>query len=117
MKYTKYSLETKVQIVIDFIKLTEKIPVAKFCRQYNISPNTFSHWLVKYDEKTLTVDLRIHNHRPSLITDIFKQRIDETMAVSGLQSISRIRATMIEQFPYSLSTYYRIIHMMDYTYR
>ena len=60
MKYTKYSLETKVQIVIDFIKLTEKIPVAKFCKQYNISPNTFSHWLVKYDEQTLTVDLRIH---------------------------------------------------------
>ena len=27
----------------------------------------------------LTVDLPIHNHRPSLITDIFKHRTDETI--------------------------------------
>ena len=75
------------------------------------------HWLKKYNEKTLTVDLRIHNHRPSLITDIFKTRIDETMKVNGLKSILQIRATLIEEFPYSLSKYYRIVHLMNYTYK
>jgi len=117
MKYKQYSLEFKIQVLIHYFKLTEKTSVAKFCRQYNISPNTFSHWLVKYEEKTITVDLRIHNHRPSFITDIFKQRIDETMAINGLKSISRIRANLIEEFPYSLSTYYKIVHFMDYTYK
>jgi len=117
MKYIEYSLESKVQTIIDYLQLTEKISLNKFSRDHSVHPNTFRYWLKKYNEKTLTVDLRENNHRPSLITDTFKNCIDETMAVNGLQSILRIRATLVEQFPYSLSTYYKIVHLMDYTYK
>ena len=65
--------------------------------------------------KYLTFSVRKHNHRPSFISDIFKHKIDETVNEDGLQSISRIRGTLFDEFPYSLSTYYRMVHLMDYT--
>ena len=117
MNSKEYSLEFKVQTVIAYLQLTEKISQSKFCKDHSVDNNTFRYWLKKYNEKTLTVDLRENNHRPSLITDTFKNCIDETMSVNGLQCISRIRATLIEQFPFSLSTYYKIVHMMNYTYK
>ena len=116
MKYVQYSLETKVQTIIKYLQLTKKISLRKFCEQHMVKINTFKNWIKKYQENTLTIDLRKNNHRPSLITDTFKQRIDETMAGNELQSISRNRASLIEEIPYSLSTYYRIVHLMDYTY-
>ena len=82
-----------------------------------ISTNTFKYWIKKYYNQTLTIDLRKYNHRPSFISDIFKHRIDETVNDDGLQSISRIRGTLFEEFPYSLSTYYRMVHLMEYTYK
>ena len=117
MKYAQYSLEFKVQTVINYLQLTEKISLRKFCREHSVSINTFKNWLKKYKEETLTIDLRKYNHRPYVITESFKEAIDEMMKTNGLLSILRIRANMIADFPYSLSTYYSVIHQMNFTYK
>ena len=117
MKYAQYSLEFKVQTVINYLQLTEKISLRKFCREHSVSINTFKNWLKKYKEETLTIDLRKYKHRPYVITESFKKAIDEMMKTNGLLSILRIRANMIADFPYSLSTYYSVIHQMNFTYK
>ena len=68
MKYVQYSLETKVQTIIKYLQLTKKISLRKFCEQHMVKINTFKNWIKKYQENTLTIDLRKNNHRPSLIT-------------------------------------------------
>ena len=84
-------------MVFDYLQLTKKISLNKFCQERSVSPTTFKHWLIKYKENTLTIDLRTNNHRPTLITDSFKNCIDETMSMNGLQSIARIRAKLVDQ--------------------
>jgi len=115
--YKRHSNENKVQIVINYFSSLQIKSKAAFCRINNVNPNTFNHWIKKYYKKTLTIDLRKNNHAKIKITEMFKKEVLNLIEEDGLQTIMQIRNKLIKKYNYSLATYYRAVHSINYTYK
>jgi len=79
--------------------------------------NTFNNWLKKYKDNTLTVDLRKNNHAKIKITEHFKKKVRDIISENGLHTITFIRNKLKHNFNYSISTYYRTIHDLNFSYK
>ena len=117
MKYTSYSNERKVQAIISYYRRDSKMSKREFCQQNNLILTTFNYWLKQQKRRSLTIDRRKNNHRPALDVNDLKERIREKLLENGLQTIQMLRKELYQEFPYSLSTYYKVVHSCDFTFK
>ena len=61
--YRSWTVEDKLQLVTEFKTLESNISFRDFCRRNNVPRTTFENWLKKFDNKTLSLDLRKYNGR------------------------------------------------------
>ena len=64
--YRKWTVEDKVQTIIQFYQDNSKCGIRAFCRQHKIPRGTFEGWIKKANNRTLSLDLRKNNGRKIL---------------------------------------------------
>ena len=116
--YKRFSTESRVQITIAFLLKPATESKRSFCRDHKVSPRTLDGWLEKHKEQTLTIDKRKTNKRPRQINyESFKDAVCAELINDGLTTVCRIRKKLYDEFPYSRSTYYKIVSELDYTFK
>ena len=116
--YKRFSTESRVQITIAFLLKPATESKRSFCRDHEVSPRTLDGWLKKHKEQTLTIDKRKTNKRPQQINhESLKDAICAELINDGLTTVCRIRTKLYDEFPYSMSTYYKIVSELDYTFK
>jgi transposase len=117
-RYKAFSLEQKIRILVSYKLKPIEQSIRAFCRIFEVSPRTLDGWLEKFDDGTLTIDKRSLNKRPIQIqSDAFVEAVDAELRQTGLTTIGRIRQKLFDTFPYSLSTYYKIVHRLQYSFK
>ena len=113
-----FTMESRVHIIVSYFRKPANKSIRGFCREHEISPRTLDGWLKKYDEETLTIDKRESNKRRRQINyQAFKDAVCAELISDGLTTIGRIRQKLYEEFPYSESTYYRIVGELDFSFK
>jgi transposase len=116
--YKSFPLEDRVQIIVAFYRKHADQSIRSFCRINEVSPRTLDGWLKRFNDGTITIDKRKFNKRPTLVQlDECKAAIDCEMKRDGLTTIGRIRVKLFDTFPYSLSTYFKIVRQLDYSFK